>query len=234
MHQYKTIAQMLLLLSIFNLVLGAPVVREIYEARDDRAVPVVARNVAVMSKQRSQVDSDMPTPSHSSPPPQDGSTTSNFPPPVSDESTPSHPPLPLPDGSKPLYASSPSDGEASLHGSPTPPGGPAVLTVSSPPDEIVPATDRPPVRTSALPGIRANMAAAAMRTHTPLQEDHALMVDTLLSLSKKVAIGASALAVAGAVIFAVRRLRHNHHHRTIDPDSDCSTVKGSRPPCHDY
>ncbi|KAI0262384.1 hypothetical protein BGY98DRAFT_732915 [Russula aff. rugulosa BPL654] len=135
MHQYKTLAQMLLLLSIFNLVLGAPVVREIYEARDDGAVPVVARNVAVMSKERSQVDSDMPTPSHSSPPPQDGSTASYSPPPMSD-------------GSTPLYASSPQDGDASLHGSPTPPGGSASLAVSSPPDEIVPGTDRPPVRTA--------------------------------------------------------------------------------------
>ena len=102
MHQYKAVAQILLLLSIFNLVLGAPVVREIYEARDDGAVPVVAQNVAVMSKERSQVDSDMLTPSHSSPPPQDESTTSYF-------------PAPMSDGSTPLYASSPSDGDASLH-----------------------------------------------------------------------------------------------------------------------
>jgi hypothetical protein len=188
MHQYKTVAQILLLLSIFNLVLGVPVVREIYDARDNGAVPVVARNVVVMSKERSQVDSDMPTPSHSSPPPQDGST--------------------------PLYASSPSDGDASLHGSPTPPGGLVSLAVSSPPDEIVPGTDRPPVRTTPMP----HGYTAAMRTHVPLAEDPATRAEMVETLSKKAAIGTSVLIIAGVIILEARRLSHNHHHRTIDPD----------------
>ncbi|KAN0113847.1 hypothetical protein V8E52_007319 [Russula decolorans] len=63
MHQYKTVAQILLILSIFNLVFAAPVVREIYDAHDDVVVPVVVRNVATMSKERRQSESDE-SPSH--------------------------------------------------------------------------------------------------------------------------------------------------------------------------
>jgi hypothetical protein len=52
MHQYKTIAQTLVFLFIFNLVIAAPaVVREIHDTGDD--VVVVAEDVATVSvKQR--------------------------------------------------------------------------------------------------------------------------------------------------------------------------------------
>jgi hypothetical protein len=107
MHQYKTVAQILLILSIFNPVLAAPVVRDIYDARDDVALSVVVRNVAVRSKEQHQSRSDGDTAGPSSPPPQDGSTTAHS--------------SPLsPDGSPPSHVSSPPDGEGSLRESPTP------------------------------------------------------------------------------------------------------------------
>ena len=67
--------------------------------------------------------------------------------------------------------------------SPTPPGS-ASLAVSSPPDEIVPGTDRPPVHTAPIP--QGN--AAAMRTHVPLAEDPATMAEMVETLSKKAAM----------------------------------------------
>ena len=169
MHQYKAVAQILLLLSIFNLVLGAPVVREIYEARDDGAVPVVARNVAVMSKERSQVDSDMLTPSHSSPPPQDESTTSYF-------------PAPMSDGSTPLYASSPSDGDASLHK-------PDTSRVSLFGRFVAARRDcTGDGSTACAHGTIPQGNTAAMRTHVPLAEDPATMAEMVETLSKKAAM----------------------------------------------
>lgn len=125
MHQYKIVAQILLVLSIFNfnLVFAIPLEREMYDARDDVVVPVMVRNVAAMSKGRRQSVSDGPTPSDSSPPPPD-------------ESIPSHSLPPLPDGLIPL------------HKSPSPPGGPAALAISSPSGgteslPVVPASDQP-------------------------------------------------------------------------------------------
>src|SRR5712691_4314205 len=98
MHQYKTVAQMLLILSIFNLVLAAPVVRETRDANaahDNVVVPVVMRNLAAMSKER-RGGSDGSAPSDSSPPLPHGS--------------PSHSSPPLPGESTPLDASPlPSD-----------------------------------------------------------------------------------------------------------------------------
>jgi hypothetical protein len=125
MHQYKTVTQILLILSIFNLVLGAPVVREIYDVSDDLAVPTAVGNAAVMSKEQHQSRSDEATASPSSPAP-DESTTSHSPPPLDGPATVHSLPLPQ-DGSQPLYASSPSDGEEYLHESPTPPSEPASL-----------------------------------------------------------------------------------------------------------
>jgi hypothetical protein len=148
MHQYKTVAQILLILSIFNLVLAAPVVREIYNIHDDAVVPAV--NVEKERRQSSTSDELPPSP--------DGPTPS----------TSSHSPPPL-DGSTALHGLSPSDGEASLHEGPTPQGGPASLAVSSPPGEIVPETDHPgpasseiaslpPDGTEALPGATATVS----------------------------------------------------------------------------
>lgn len=121
MHQYKTVAQILFILSILDLVFATPVVRETYDANDD-VVPIVVRNVAAMSNGRRQPASLDESTSNSSPPP------------------------PL-DGPTPLHGLSPSDGPASL---PSPPSGPAALAVSSPPDRtaslpIVPASGRPAV-----------------------------------------------------------------------------------------
>ncbi|KAI0261092.1 hypothetical protein BGY98DRAFT_74109, partial [Russula aff. rugulosa BPL654] len=94
MHQYKTAAQILLILSIFNLVLAAPVVREIYDARDDQAVPTAVRNVA-SCRRSAPVRSDEATASPSSTPP--------------DVSMTSHSSPPLPGGPPRLSASSPPD-----------------------------------------------------------------------------------------------------------------------------
>jgi hypothetical protein len=129
MHQYKTVTQILLILSVFNLVFGAPVVREIYDARDCLAVPAAVGNVVVMSKEQHQSRSDEATASPSSPAP-DESTTSNSPPPPDGSATVHSLPLPQ-DGSQPLYASSP------------PPSEPTSSAVSSSSGTIVPATGRP-------------------------------------------------------------------------------------------
>jgi hypothetical protein len=214
MHQYKTLAQILLILSIFNLVFGVPVVREIYDARDDLAVPTAVDHVAVMLKQQHQSRSNGARASPSSPPPDESMT--------SDSS-----PL-LPSRPSPLYASSPLDGEASesLHGSPTPPGGPASLVVSSPPDEIVPGTDRPvPVRTA--PILQGDTAATRTHVNLPVAGDHEAMVEMLETLAKKVVIGTSVLIISGGLILAARSLSLSHnnhwHHRAIDPDWYVST-----------
>ena len=137
MHQYKTLTQILLILSIFNLVFAVPVVREIYGAHEDVVVPVVMRNVVAMSTERRQTNE--PTPSQTSPPPPDGSTPSL-------------------DELAPLHGSSQSDGPppTPLHESPSPPGGPAALAVSSPPGgtaslSIVSASDKPvPVHSTSM------------------------------------------------------------------------------------
>ena len=120
MHQYKTVAQILLILSIFNIVFAIPVEREIYDAHDGVVVPVVVRNVAAMSKERRhELDG---TPSVSSPPPPDV--------PPSDEPAPLHESL------------SPPPGEPAALGVSSPPGGTASLPT-------VPATNQPvPVRST--------------------------------------------------------------------------------------
>jgi hypothetical protein len=175
MHQYKykTVAQILLILSIFDLVLAAPVVREIHDARGDVARPVVVTNVATMSKERRQSSDAGPMPLHSSPPSPDGSTHSHPSPQYSEVETPPHPPPPPPEGSIPPNSSSQvpdgpysppplSDGSTSWHSSPLLPGWllhtpsasdeveslPELPTspggpTSSPPGEIVPATGQP-------------------------------------------------------------------------------------------
>ena len=206
MHQYKTVAQILLILSIFNLVFGVPVVREIYDAHDDRAVPTAVGHVTVMLKQQHQSRSNGATASPSSPPPDEPTTSDSSP------LLPSRPP--------PLYAS-PLDGEASesLHGSPTPPGGPASLVVTSPPDETVPGTDRPvPVGTA--PILQGDTAATRTHVNLPVAGDPAVIVEMLETLAKKVAIGTSVLIISGGLILAARSLSHNKHrdHRAIDPD----------------
>src|SRR5580698_5737235 len=88
MLRHKTAAQILLILSIFNLVLASPVVREIYDAHNDMVVPVVVRNVEVTWKERRGSESDGPTPSESSTPPPDEPTPSHSSPPLPDETTP--------------------------------------------------------------------------------------------------------------------------------------------------
>lgn len=118
MHQYKTVSQILLIISIFNLVFAVPVVRQMYDAHDNVVLPVVVRTVA---------DG---TPFGSSPPPLDGS------PPPSHSSSPPQDGLPS-GGAAPLHES-PSP----------PPGGPAALAVSSSPGETaslpaVPVSDEP-------------------------------------------------------------------------------------------
>jgi hypothetical protein len=75
MHQYKTIAQILLILSISNHVLAAPVVREHWhDVHGDVAVPVVGNvALAVKSKERRLPALDgEPAPSDSSPGPTSG------------------------------------------------------------------------------------------------------------------------------------------------------------------
>ena len=138
MHQYKTLIQIILTLSIFNLVLAAPVVQEIYDARDDMAV---VRNVAVMSKGRRQPSSEGPTPSHPSLPPPDGLTRSHSSPALLDGSTPLQSSPALPDAS----GSVPSPSPLMLPEGPGPEDGPVPLPDWSPPAALrtttQPATD---------------------------------------------------------------------------------------------
>lgn len=116
MHRYTTVAQILLILSIFNHILAAPVVRDTHDVQDDVAVPLVVRNVAIISKEWRSSELDGPMPSTSSPP------------------SPSHSPPLLPEGSTHLYAPPPpQDGESSVYEGPAPAGGPASLAVSEAP-----------------------------------------------------------------------------------------------------
>jgi hypothetical protein len=52
MHQHKTLAQVILILSIVNFVLAAPVVREIHEARDNVIVRVLAEDMGAVAEKR--------------------------------------------------------------------------------------------------------------------------------------------------------------------------------------
>jgi hypothetical protein len=108
-HRYKTAAQILLILSTLNLVLGAPIfIREIHEADDD--VKVVAEDVAAFSKKQHEVGetSNGLTSSPPSSSTSDGSTSSCYPWP-SDGLTSSQYSSSL-DGSTSLYHSLSSDG----------------------------------------------------------------------------------------------------------------------------
>lgn len=110
MHQCKTVAHILLILSIFNLVFAVPVVRETFDEHDDVVAPVIVRDVAAMSKER-RAESDGTTllTASESPLPQDETMHSHdSPPPPPDEST-AHP-----GGSAAVAAPSPPDGSASL------------------------------------------------------------------------------------------------------------------------
>ncbi|KAF8493290.1 hypothetical protein F5888DRAFT_848808 [Russula emetica] len=99
MHQYKTIAQTLLVLSVLKLVYAAPVVPQ--EVRDTgKDVVVVTKDVTTASERR-----------RGSPPGGTaGTTPSQYSSPLSDGSPP-HEPLPL-DESAPLQGSDPSSGSA--------------------------------------------------------------------------------------------------------------------------
>ena len=104
MHQYKTVTQILLILSIFNLVFAIPVVQEIYDAHD-MVAPIVVGNVTATSKERRDVSDS--SPSHSSLPLPGGSP--------SDRPAPLHEsPPPPPGGPAALEVSSPAGGTASL------------------------------------------------------------------------------------------------------------------------
>ena len=145
MHQYKIVAQILLILSIFNLVFAIPVEREFDDAHNV-VTPKVVRKVAATSKERREVSDG--TPSHSSPPlpdaagpslpPPDGSTLT---PPTPDGSIPSHSSSPLPDG---LPSDRPASSNEIQPASP-PPGGPAPSheLPAPPPDGPAPLHELP-------------------------------------------------------------------------------------------
>ena len=111
MHQHKISAQILLTLSIFNLVLGAvPVVRINCDTRDDLVVPVVVRNTEVMFKERGS-ESDGPS-QPSTPPSHDGPTPlHSSAPPSPDWPSPSHSSLSLSDEKTPLLTLPPTGPE---------------------------------------------------------------------------------------------------------------------------
>jgi len=101
MHQYKTMAQTLLVLSILNLVFAAPVVpREVHDTGDD--VVVVAEDVATGSDRRRGAQPVGTT----------GTTPSQYPSSLSGGSPP-HDSLPL-DESAPFQGSASSSGPAPL------------------------------------------------------------------------------------------------------------------------
>src|SRR6267154_462138 len=104
MHQYKTIAQTFLVLSILNVVFAAPVVpREVRETGND--VVVVAEDVTTVSERRRGASTSP-----------DGTTPSQYSP--SSNGSPPHDSLPL-EGSTPLQGSAPSSWSApSSHLSP--------------------------------------------------------------------------------------------------------------------
>ena len=91
MHQYKTIAQTLLVLSVLNAVFAAPVLQEVRDTGND--VGVVAEDVTTVSERRRGIPPDGTPPSQYSSPSSDGS--------------PPHDSLPL-EGSAPLQGSAPS------------------------------------------------------------------------------------------------------------------------------
>jgi hypothetical protein len=198
MHQYKTVAQILLILSIFNLVFAIPVVREIDHVHGDVvvpvAVPVAVRNVAATLAATSKERREDPdgTPSHSSPPPPDGSASS-LPPPL-DGSAPSLPP--------PAPGWSLSDGAAPLHESPpSPPGGPAASAVSPPPD-----------RTASLPAVPASGRPVPSQ-HTaqapdPAQAETEHQLENLKLLGRLANFNAAVLIIAGGVLWHYRHKKN--------------------------
>ena len=218
---------MLVILSIFNLVLAAPVVREKRDAHDKVAVPVVVRNLAAMSKER-RGGSDGSAPSDSSPPLPHGSPSHSSPP-LPGESTPLDA-SPLPSDEEALFHGPPSDEEAPLRGQ-TPPGGPAV---SSRPSAGRPGT-----------------AGLHLEGPFPLNMIPTATVETLMT---KVGKGLVVLSLAGGATWLIRE--KNNLGRAIDPEwyvsnphLSCrrpnhksltykiflsSTVKGSQHQCLDY
>ncbi|KAN0121094.1 hypothetical protein V8E52_003682 [Russula decolorans] len=99
MHQYKTIAQTLLLLSILNAVFAAPVVpQEVCDTDND--VMVIAEDATTVSERRQVI-------------PPDGTTPSQYSSPLSDGSPP-HDSLPLEEPAL-LQGSAPSSGSPSSH-----------------------------------------------------------------------------------------------------------------------
>ena len=122
MHQYKTITQTLLVLSILNLVLAAPVVREVRDTPRDAVV--VADDVTTMSERPSdsttEASTSMPAYSLSAangPAVSDSNTGASLQlVPVHDSiteaSTPAHP-LPAADGPAPVH-----DSTTALHHTP--------------------------------------------------------------------------------------------------------------------
>jgi hypothetical protein len=217
MHHCKTVAQILLILSIFNLVFGAPVVRDIYYAHDDLVVPTSVSNVAVMPKERHQSRSNGATASPSSPPP-DGSTSSDSLPLL-----PSRPP--------PLYSSSPSDGEADLHESPTPPSGPSSLSASSSSDregslhELLTHPGEPTSLAVSSPPGETDGLAWPSTLGRPYGRDDVVrfMIGAQRSIRrtantwvKKVVAGIVIIGIASGVVAYFRH--RNPHRRTIDPD----------------
>lgn len=205
MHQHKIVAQILLALSIFNLVLAAPVVRETYE---DVVVPVVVKNVEVIPKERRGSESDLHTPSSStsSAPQPDGPTPSHSLQPPPDEPTASHSSPPLPVESTPLYPSSPSDGAASLHEWPTHQvSGPAPPAVSLPPaePEIVPATDEPvPVHSTSTPQDYTAKTHDVVVTESPSPEGVARIKK--MRMWRDVALVVSAVTVVSGLLYEFR------------------------------
>jgi hypothetical protein len=249
MHQYKTVAQILLILSIFNLVLAVPVVREIYDTHDDVVVPVEVRNVEViMSKERRQPTSDGTTPPTSTPPSPDeltshstsllpdGSTPSHSQLPLPDGSTqptPSNPPPALPDGSTPLSAP-PPNGEVSLDHGPTPSSGATSLAVSSPPgetessDHSVPAPSEivsSPGGTEAVPGVPAIVGPApAHQVNAAATAARERMEAQLAAIENFCTFSksvAKGVAVIGIAGGLVTYFRNRNHHRTIDGPDWC-------------
>jgi hypothetical protein len=217
MHQYKAVAQTLLIFSIFNLVLGAPVVREIYDARDGVVVPTTVGNMAVMSKEQHQSRSDGATSSPSSPPP--------------DEPTTSHSSPLLPEGLPPLYTSSPSEGEPdswtdfhnlpippSLHASSSPDGEGPSHELPTHPGEIVPATDQPVHGPwpSTLEGPVGPEDEAVIRRLRWMIEVRRVVRERAIPFATKLVAGVIILGTAGGVVAHYRH--RNHHNRTIDSD----------------
>ena len=224
MHQYKTVAQILLILSIFNLVLTAPVVREIHNTPGEVAVPVVVKDVTVVSKERRQ-STDGPSSSHSSPPP-DESTPSPPPPPpdgsmllhssaqFSDGPTPSNSPPPLPDGSIPSHSSPQFPDESTLPHSPPP-----LSDVSTPSQSSLPLQDGSMPSHSLPPGTgmaTLPLVPATFQPHLaePVPPDP--MMEEAETYTRKVIAGGAIMGITAILVMAYRH--HNHHHRTIDSD----------------